>query len=125
MKKPIPVTILTWFLGSGKTTLLNNILSNKQWYKIAVIENEYWEESIDTQLIQKDVEELIEIKDGCMCCVVRGDLMKWVEQLLNSGKELDYIIIEASWMSEPGPVADTFIMEMNRLKVLILWYSIK
>jgi len=111
VKKVIPVTILTWFLGSGKTTLLNKILDNKQWYKIAVIENEYGEESIDSELIRQDVAELIEIKDGCMCCVVRWDLMAWVEKLLNSWKEIDYIIIEASWMSEPMPVAQTFIIE--------------
>lgn len=111
MTKVIPVTILTGFLWSGKTTLLNNILKNKQWYKIAVIENEYGEESIDSELIGQDVAELIEIKDGCMCCIVRWDLIRWVEQLLNSWKEIDYIIIEASGMSEPMPVAQTFIME--------------
>lgn len=109
--KTIPVTILTGFLGSGKTTLLNHILKNNPWLKIAVIENEYGEESIDTELIQQDVEELIEIKDGCMCCVVRWDLMRWVEKILDSWKEIDYIIIEASGMSQPGPVAQTFIME--------------
>ena len=111
MKKPIPVTILTWFLWSGKTTLLNNILKNKKGYKIAVIENEYWEESIDSELIKQDVTQLIEISDWCMCCVVRGDLIAWVEEILNSGNDIDYIVIEASWMSEPMPVAETFIME--------------
>lgn len=111
MQKTIPVTILTGFLWSGKTTLLNHILKNKQWYKIAVIENEYGEEAIDSQLIEKEVEELIEIKDWCMCCIVRWDLIKWVEKLLNSWKDIDYIIIEASWMSEPLPVAQTFVME--------------
>lgn len=111
MKKQIPVTILTWFLGAGKTTLLNNILDNKKWYKIAVIENEYGEESIDSELIRQDVTELIEIKDGCMCCVVRWDLIKWVQKLLDSRDDLDYIIIEASGMSEPMPVAQTFMME--------------
>lgn len=111
MKKPIPVTILTGFLGSGKTSLLNHILKNKQWHQIAVIENEYGEESIDSQLIEQDIEQLIEIKDGCMCCMVRGDLIKWVEQILNSASHIDYIIIEASGMSEPLPVAQTFMME--------------
>lgn len=111
MKKPIPVTILTWFLGSGKTTLLNHILKNKEWRKIAVIENEYGEEAIDSQLIEKKFEELIEIKDGCMCCVVRWDLIAGVKKLLDSGKDIDHLIIEASGMSEPAPIAQTFIME--------------
>lgn len=110
MKKIIPVTILTWFLWSGKTTLLNHILKNKEWYKIAVIENEYWEESIDGELIESSVEELIEIQNGCMCCTVRGDFIAGVQKLLDSGKDFDYLIIEASGMSEPLPIAQTFII---------------
>lgn len=111
MQKIIPVTILTWFLWSWKTSLLNHILKNKQWYKIAVIENEYWEESIDGELIETSIEELIEIQNWCMCCTVRGDFITWVKKLLDSSKEFDYLIIEASGMSEPLPIAQTFIMD--------------
>ncbi len=111
MQKIIPVTILTWFLGSGKTTLLNHILKNKQGYKIAVIENEFGAESIDGDLLENSVEELIEIQNGCMCCVVRGDLIAGVKKLLDSGKDFDYLIIEASGMSEPLPIAQTFLIE--------------
>lgn len=110
-QKIIPVTILTWFLGSGKTTLLNHILKNKQGYRIAVIENEFGEESIDGELVLESVEEIIEIQNGCMCCTVRGDFIAGVQKLLDSGKEFDYIIIEASWMSEPLPIAQTFLIE--------------
>lgn len=110
MKKIIPVTILTWFLWAGKTTLLNHILKNKEGYKIAVIENEFWEESIDGELIETSIEELIEIQNGCMCCTVRGDFITGVKKLLDSGKEFDYLIIEASGMSEPLPIMQTFLM---------------
>lgn len=110
-QKKIPITIITWFLGSWKTTLLNHILKNKKWLKIAIIENEYGEESIDSDILEKKFEELIEIRDGCMCCSVRWDLIKAVEALLNSGKHIDHLIIEASGMSEPLPIAQTFIME--------------
>lgn len=110
--KIIPVTILTWFLGSGKTTLLNHILKNKEGYKIAVIENEFGEEGVDGDLIEKtETIDIIEIQNGCMCCMVRWDFIKWVRRLLDSGKDFDYLIIEASGMSEPLPIAQTFLME--------------
>jgi len=111
-QKIIPVTILTWFLGSGKTTLLNHILKNKEGYKIAVIENEFGEEGVDGELIEKsEAMEIIEIQNGCMCCTVRGDFIAGVQKLLNSGKDFDYLIIEASGMSEPLPIAQTFLVE--------------
>lgn len=111
MKKIIPVTILTWFLGSGKTSVLNHILKNKQWYKIAVIENEFGEEWIDGELIESSIEELIEIQNGCMCCTVRWDFISGVRKLLDSWKHFDHLIIEASGMSEPLPIAQTFLFE--------------
>lgn len=111
IKKIIPVTILTWFLGAGKTSVLNHILKNKQGYKIAIVENEFWEEGIDGELIESSVEELIEIQNGCMCCTVRWDFIEGVRKLLDSWKDFDYLIIEASGMSEPLPIAQTFLFE--------------
>ena len=92
----IPITIITGFLGSGKTTLLNHILTGDHGLKIAVVENEFGETSIDSDLIEKSSEELIEVSNGCMCCVVRKDWMDAIEKLLDSGKKIDAIIIEAS-----------------------------
>ena len=112
MSKIIPVTILTWFLGSGKTTLLNHILKNKEGYKIAVIENEFGEEWVDGELIESNQAiDIIEIQNGCMCCTVRWDFISWVQKLLDSWKDFDYLIIEASGMSEPLPIAQTFLVE--------------
>ena len=106
----IPITIITWFLGSGKTTLLNHVLTGNHGLKIAVVENEFGETSIDTDLIEKSTEELIEVSNGCMCCVVRKDWMDAIEKLLDSGKKIDAIVIEASWASEPLPIAQSFLM---------------
>lgn len=107
---PIPVTILTGFLWSGKTTLLNHILRWDHGFKIAVIENEFGREGIDADLVEESREELIQISNGCICCIVRGDFIAAVERLLSSGKHIDYIIVEASGMSEPLPVAQSFLM---------------
>ena len=106
----IPVTIITGFLWSGKTTLLNHILRWDHGYKIAVIENEFGREGIDAELVEESREELIQISNGCICCVVRWDFIAAVERLLASDKKIDHIIIEASGMSEPLPVAQSFLM---------------
>jgi G3E family GTPase len=106
----IPITIITGFLGSGKTTLLNHILTGNHGLKIAVVENEFGETSIDSDLIEKSTEELIEVSNGCMCCVVRKDWMDAIEKLLDSGKKIDAIVIEASGASEPLPIAQSFLM---------------
>ena len=106
----IPITIITGFLWSGKTTLLNHILTWDHGLKIAVVENEFGETSIDSDLIEQSSEELIEVSNGCMCCVVRKDWMDAIEKLLDSGKKIDAIIIEASWASEPLPIAQSFLM---------------
>jgi len=107
---PIPVTIITGFLWAGKTTLLNHILRGDHGYKIAVIENEFGREGIDAELVEETREELIQISNGCICCVVRWDFLAAVERLLSSGKKIDHIIVEASGMSEPLPVAQSFLM---------------
>jgi len=106
----IPITIITWFLWSGKTTLLNHILTWNHGLKIAVVENEFGEINIDSNLIEQSTEELIEVSNGCMCCVVRKDWMDAIERLLDSGKEIDAIVIEASGASEPLPIAQSFLM---------------
>ena len=109
--KKIPITILTGFLGSGKTTLLNHILSGDHWLRIAVVENEIGETGIDGALIKTEcTEEIIEVSNGCMCCTVRKDWMDAIERLLDSGKTIDAIVIEASGASEPLPIAQSFLM---------------
>lgn len=110
MHKKIPITILTGFLGSGKTTLLNHIIRSAKDMKIAVVENEFWSIGIDAELIEKSTEEIIEISNGCICCTVRKDFMEAIEKLLASGRIIDHIIIESSGMSEPLPIAQSFLM---------------
>lgn len=107
----IPITILTGFLGSGKTTLLNHILSGDHGLKIAVVENEFGQANVDGALIKAtSTEEIIEVSNGCLCCMVRKDWMDAIETLLDSGKQIDAIIIEASGASEPLPIAQSFLM---------------
>lgn len=115
MNKKIPITILTGFLGSGKTTLLNHILAWNHGLKIAVVENEFGEAGLDGALIKTEsTEEIIEVSNWCLCCMVRKDWMEAIERLLDSGKEIDAIVIEASGASEPLPIAQSFLMnDMN------------
>ncbi|MBE0619994.1 MAG: GTP-binding protein [Burkholderiales bacterium] len=112
----VPVTILTGFLGSGKTTLLNRILKEQHGSRIAVIENEFGEAGIDNELLVQDVgEQIIEMNNGCICCTVRGDLVRILGELQakREAKQLDFerIIIETTGMADPGPVAQTFFMD--------------
>jgi len=114
--KPIPVTILTGFLGAGKTTLLNRILKEQHGHKIAVIENEFGEAGIDNEiLLQEDGEQIVEMNNGCICCTVRGDLVRILGSLSDkkrSGKiDFDRIVIETTGLADPGPVAQTFIVD--------------
>ncbi len=107
----VPVTVLTGFLGSGKTTLVNRILTENHGKRIAVIENEYNELSIDRDLVVSEAEEIVEMNNGCLCCMVRGDLMVALRKLLKRSDKFDYILIETSGLTDPGPVAQTFIMD--------------
>jgi G3E family GTPase len=114
--EPIPVTVLTGFLGSGKTTLLNRILSERHGRKLAVIENEFGEVGVDNQLVIQSDEELFEMNNGCICCSVRGDLIRILGRLLKRKDRLDGILIETTGLANPAPVAQTFFTddEMRR-----------
>ncbi|HEU0010914.1 MAG TPA: GTP-binding protein [Verrucomicrobiae bacterium] len=105
----IPVTVLTGFLGAGKTTLLNHLLSKQHGYKCAVIINEFSEVSIDNQLVVGVDEEILELNNGCLCCRVRGDLIKSLADLLRRQKRFDYVLIETTGLADPGPVVHTFL----------------
>jgi len=112
----VPVTILTGFLGSGKTTLLNRILKEHHGQRIAVIENEFGEEGVDNDLLlQNEQENIVEMNNGCLCCTVRGDLVRIMSQLYARKKagELNFerVVIETTGMADPGPVAQTFFVD--------------
>jgi len=106
----VPVTILTGFLGSGKTTLLNYILREQHGRRVAVIENEFGEVDIDSELVMTSDEEIIEMSNGCICCVtsVRTDLLDVIRKLVG---RVDYILIEASGLADPMPIAQAFFLD--------------
>jgi G3E family GTPase len=105
------VTVLTGFLGSGKTTLLNRILTEEHGKRIAVIENEFGEVGVDNALVIGAEEEIFEMNNGCLCCTVRGDLIRILGTLMRRRDRFDRIIIETTGMADPGPVAQTFFMD--------------
>ena len=112
----IPVTILTGFLGAGKTTLLNRILTERHGEKIAVIENEFGETGVDNEILVKDKDEqIVEMNNGCLCCTVRGDLVRILGDLSKKKRQgklkFDRVIIETTGLANPGPVAQTFFMD--------------
>ena len=107
----VPVSILTGFLGSGKTTLLNRILSEEHGKRIAVIENEYGEVGIDQALVIDADEEIFEMSNGCICCTVRGDLIRVLGNLMKRRDKFDYVLVETTGLADPGPVAQTFFMD--------------
>ena len=109
--RKVPVSILTGFLGSGKTTLLNRILSEEHGKRIAVIENEFGEVGIDQALVINADEEIFEMANGCICCTVRGDLIRVLGNLMKRRDKFDYVLVETTGLADPGPVAQTFFMD--------------
>jgi len=107
----IPVTILTGFLGAGKTTLLNRILSEHHGQRIAVVENEFGEIGIDNALVINADEEIFEMNNGCICCTVRGDLIRILGNLMRRRDKFDAILIETTGLANPAPVAQTFFVD--------------
>ncbi|MDE2803178.1 MAG: GTP-binding protein [Chloroflexota bacterium] len=110
-QRRVPVTILTGFLGSGKTTLLNRILTEEHGRRIAVIENEFGEVGIDQALVINADEEVFEMSNGCICCTVRGDLIRVLNNLNKRRDKFDYVLVETTGLADPGPVAQTFFMD--------------
>ena len=107
----IPVTVLTGYLGAGKTTLLNRILSEQHGQKYAVIVNEFGEIGIDNDLVVGADEEVFEMNNGCICCTVRGDLIRIIDGLMRRKGKFDAIIVETTGLADPAPVAQTFFMD--------------
>ena len=109
----IPVTILTGYLGAGKTTLLNRILTEDHGKRYAVIVNEFGEIGIDNDLVVGADEEVFEMNNGCICCTVRGDLIRIIDGLMKRKGKFDAIIVETTGLADPAPVAQTFFMDEN------------
>jgi len=113
--RKIPITILTGFLGSGKTTLLNYILTERHGHRIAVIENEFGEVDVDSDLVLASDEEIYQMQNGCICCFVdvRNDLIEVMRKLLAQKDKFDHIIVETSGLADPTPVATAFFVDQN------------
>ena len=107
----IPVTVLTGYLGAGKTTLLNRLLTEEHGKRYAVIVNEFGEIGIDNELVVDADEEVFEMNNGCICCTVRGDLIRIIGNLLKRKGTFDAILIETTGLADPAPVAQTFFVD--------------
>src|SRR3712207_2355822 len=113
MPEKIPVTVLTGYLGAGKTTLLNRILTEPHGKRYAVIVNEFGEIGIDNDLVVNTDEEVFEMNNGCICCTVRGDLIRIMDGLMKRKGKFDAIIVETTGLADPAPVAQTFFMDQD------------
>ena len=110
-KTKVPVTVLTGYLGSGKTTLLNRILTHEDRTKVAVIVNEFGEVGIDSKLVVHTEEQIVEMNNGCICCTVRGDLIRIIDELMEKRDKFDHLLIETTGLADPGPVIQSFFTD--------------